>query len=169
MRIGIDLGGTKIEGIVLDAGGVERTRLRIPTPTSTYEDTLEGVLKMIADLEARAGRRCTVGIAHPGAVSPATGLIKNANSTRLNGRPMKADLEKRLGYEIRMENDANCFAVSEASDGAAAGLDIVFGVILGTGVGGGLVIDGRPLTGSQAIAIAIITRCRIPPENWNGN
>ena len=87
-----------------------------------------------------------------GAVSPATGLIKNANSTRLNGRPLKADLERRLGREVRMENDANCFAVSEASDGAAAGLGIVFGVILGTGVGGGIVVDGRPLTGAQAIA-----------------
>ncbi len=152
MRIGIDLGGTKIEGIVLDKGGVERARLRMPTPADTYEDTLEAVLKMIADLQVRAGRQCSVGIAHPGAVSPATGLIKNANSTRLNGRPMKADLERRLGYEIRMENDANCFAVSEASDGAAAGRRIVFGVILGTGVGGGVVIDGKPLTGAQAIA-----------------
>ena len=152
MRIGIDLGGTKIEGIVLEKSGVERARLRMPTPTASYEDTLEGVLKLITDLEARAGQCCTVGIAHPGAVSPATGLIKNANSTRLNGHPMKADLERRLGYEIRMENDANCFAVSEASDGAAAGLGIVFGVILGTGVGGGVVIDGKPLTGAQAIA-----------------
>jgi fructokinase len=152
MRIGVDLGGTKIEGIVLDTGGVERARLRVPTPAATYEDTLEGVLDLIGDLQDRAGERCSVGIAHPGAVSPATGLIKNANSTRLNSRPMKADLERRLGYEIRMENDANCFAVSEASDGAAAGCGIVFGVILGTGVGGGVVIDGRPLTGAQAIA-----------------
>ncbi len=152
MRIGIDLGGTKIEGIVLDKGGVERARLRSPTPSATYEDTLEAVLKMITDLQEAAGQRCTVGIAHPGAVSPATGLIKNANSTRLNGRPMKADLERRLGCEVRMENDANCFAVSEASDGAAAGCGIVFGVILGTGVGGGVVINGKPLTGAQAIA-----------------
>ncbi|HZQ01833.1 MAG TPA: ROK family protein [Reyranella sp.] len=152
MRIGIDLGGTKIEGIVLDKGGVERARKRIPTPTASYEDTFEAVLRMIADLEAEAGERCSVGIAHPGAVSPATGLIKNANSTRLNGHPMKADLERRLGYEIRMENDANCFAVSEASDGAAAGCGIVFGVILGTGVGGGVVLNGKPLTGAQAIA-----------------
>lgn len=152
MRIGIDLGGTKIEGLVLDNGGIERARLRMPTPAASYRDTLEGVLKMIGDLQDRAGERCTVGIAHPGAVSPATGLIKNANSTRLNGQPMKADLERRLGQEIRMENDANCFAVSEASDGAAAGLGIVFGVILGTGVGGGVVIGGKPLTGAQAIA-----------------
>jgi fructokinase len=152
MRIGIDLGGTKIEGIVLDKGGVVRARKRMPTPSTTYEDTVEGVWKMVTELQSEAARRCTVGIAHPGAVSPATGLIKNANSTRLNGRPLKADLERRLGYEVRMENDANCFAVSEASDGAAAGCGIVFGVILGTGVGGGVVIDGKPLTGAQAIA-----------------
>jgi len=151
MRIGIDLGGTKIEGIVLDKGGIERSRLRVSTPTGSYQDTLEAVIDVIGKLQAEAGRRCTVGIAHPGAVSPATGLIKNANSTRLNGHPMKTDLERRLGHEIRMENDANCFAVSEASDGAAAGLGIVFGVILGTGVGGGLVIDGKPLTGAQAV------------------
>src|SRR5882724_9470678 len=152
MRIGIDLGGTKIEGLVLDKGGVERERLRIPTPATSYEEDVEAILGVIADLERKAGQRCTIGIAHPGAVSPATGLIKNANSTRLNGRPLKADLERRLGREVCMENDANCFAVSEASDGAAAGCGIVFGVILGTGVGGGVVIDGRPLTGAQAIA-----------------
>jgi fructokinase len=152
MRIGIDLGGTKIEGILLDKGGVERARLRMPTPATSYEDDVAAILEMIGNLERKAGGQCTVGIAHPGAVSPATGLIKNANSTRLNHRPLKADLERKLGREIRMENDANCFAVSEASDGAAAGRGIVFGVILGTGVGGGIVIDGRPLTGAQAIA-----------------
>jgi fructokinase len=152
MRIGIDLGGTKIEGLVLDKGGVERSRLRIATPATSYEDDVEAILGLIAKLEGKAGTRCTIGIAHPGAVSPATGLIKNANSTRLNGRPLKADLERRLDREVRMQNDANCFAVSEASDGAAAGLGVVFGVILGTGVGGGVVIDGRPVTGAQAIA-----------------
>jgi fructokinase len=152
MRIGIDLGGTKIEGIVLGKDGAVQARKRTPTPTESYEDTLEAVLRMIADLQQEAGPRCTVGIAHPGAVSPTTGLIKNANSTRLNGRPLKADLERRLGGEVRMENDANCFAVSEANDGSAAGYGIVFGVILGTGVGGGVVIDGKPLTGAQAIA-----------------
>ncbi len=152
MRIGIDLGGTKIEGLVLGRGGTEHARTRIATPDGSYRDTIDAVVGLIGKLQSEAGRRCTVGIAHPGAISPATGLIKNANSTRLNGHPMKADLEARLGYEIRMENDANCFAVSEASDGAAAGLGIVFGVILGTGVGGGVVIDGRPLTGAQAIA-----------------
>ncbi|MBS0518056.1 MAG: ROK family protein [Proteobacteria bacterium] len=152
MRIGIDLGGTKIEGLVLDDTGSERARLRVPTPSTSYEDGVQAITGLIAELERRVGERCTVGIAHPGAISPATGLIKNANSTRLNGRPLKADLEQALGREIRMANDANCFAVSEASDGAAAGLGIVFGVILGTGVGGGIVIDGRPLTGAQAIA-----------------
>jgi fructokinase len=136
----------------LDKGGVQRERLRIPTPATSYEKDVEAILHVIAELERKAGERCTIGIAHPGAVSPATGLIKNANSTRLNGCPLKADLERRLGREVRMENDANCFAVSEASDGAAAGCGIVFGVILGTGVGGGVVIDGKPLTGAQAIA-----------------
>ncbi len=152
MRIGIDLGGTKIEGLVLDSAGGEKARLRVPTPAASYEDTLEGVIGVVGELERRAGVRCTVGIAHPGAVSPATGLIKNANSTRLNGKPMKVDLERALGREVRMQNDANCFAVSEASDGAAAGAGVVFGVILGTGVGGGIVIEGRPLTGAQAVA-----------------
>ena len=152
MRIGIDLGGTKIEGVVLDSRGVEKARARVPTPSSSYEDTLKAVINVVSELERRAGERCSIGVAHPGAVSPATGLIKNANSTRLNDRPMKADLEQALGREVRMQNDANCFAVSEASDGAAAGLGVVFGVILGTGVGGGVVIDGRPLTGAQAVA-----------------
>jgi fructokinase len=152
MRIGIDLGGTKIEGLVLGPHGVEKARLRVPTPDASYEATLKGVLDVVVELEKRVGQRCTIGVAHPGAVSPATGLIKNANSTRLNDRPMKADLERALDREVRMQNDANCFAVSEASDGAAAGQEIVFGVILGTGVGGGVVIEGRPLTGAQAVA-----------------
>jgi fructokinase len=152
MRIGIDLGGTKIEGLVLDRTGEERARLRIPTPATSYNDDLKAIVELVVELERRAGERCTVGIGHPGAISPATGLIKNANSTRLNGRPMKADLEKALGREVRMANDANCLAVSEATDGAAAGMGSVFGVILGTGVGGGIVIAGQPLTGAQAIA-----------------
>jgi fructokinase len=152
MRIGIDLGGTKIEGLVLDGSGAEMARLRVPTPATSYEDSVTAIAGLVTALEAKVGARCSVGIAHPGAISPATGLIKNANSTRLNGRPLHADLETALGREIRMSNDANCFAVSEASDGAAAGCPIVFGVILGTGVGGGIVIDGRPLTGAQAIA-----------------
>lgn len=152
MRIGIDLGGTKIEGLVLDNDGREQARLRIPTPATSYEDDVEAIAGLIAELEGKIGERCTVGIAHPGAISPVTGLVKNANSTRLNGRPLKADLERRLMREVRLQNDANCFAVSEASDGAAAGCGVVFGVILGTGVGGGVVVDGRPLTGAQAVA-----------------
>jgi fructokinase len=152
MRIGIDLGGTKIEGIVLGQDGTETARLRVDTPEGTYEAGLQAVVDLVFELEKRVGTTCRVGIAHPGAVSPATGLVKNANSTRLNGHPMHRDLEARLARPVRMANDANCFAVSEASDGAAAGCAIVFGVILGTGVGGGVVIDGRPLTGAQAIA-----------------
>ncbi len=152
MRIGIDLGGTKIEGIVLDSGGTEKARMRVSTPDTSYEEGVEAIVDVVRELEKRVGGQCSVGVAHPGAVSPATGLIKNANSTRLIGRPLHKDLERLLGRPVRLENDANCFAVSEASDGAAAGCGIVFGVILGTGVGGGVVIDGRPLTGAQAIA-----------------
>lgn len=152
MRIGIDLGGTKIEGLVLDNRGSERARLRIPTPTTSYEDCVLAIANVVSELERQVSTRCSVGIAHPGALSPATGLIKNANSTRLNGHPLSVDLQKALGRHVRMANDANCFAVSEATDGAATGGGIVFGVILGTGVGGGIVVDGRPLTGAQAIA-----------------
>lgn len=152
MRIGIDLGGTKIEGIVLTADGTIRERLRVPTPSGPYEESVAAIAGIVHELEARAGRKARVGVAHPGAISPATGLIKNANSTRLNGRPLKADLERALGREVRLANDANCLAISEASDGAAAGCAIVFGVILGTGVGGGVVIDGKGLVGAQAIA-----------------
>ena len=153
MRIGIDLGGTKIEGIVLDEQGRERARLRRPTPRETYEQTVQGVADVVAELEKQAGARCRVGVGHPGAISPATGLIKNANSTHLNDHPLDKDLKRVLGREeIRLSNDANCFAVSEASDGAGAGQPIVVGVILGTGVGGGVVINGRPLVGAQAIA-----------------
>jgi len=130
MRIGIDLGGTKIEGLVLDKGGVERERLRVPTPAGSYEEEVEAIVELIAGLERKAGQRCTIGVAHPGAISPATGLVKNANSTRLNGRPLKADLEQGLGREVRLANDANCFAVSEASDGAAVRVDDV-GLVAG--------------------------------------
>ena len=153
MRIGIDLGGTKIEGIVLGPDGAERARLRAPTPQDGYEATVDAVAGVVCDLEARVGARCRIGIGHPGALSPATGLIKNANSTHLNGHPLDVDLKRALGRDdVRLANDANCLAVSEAADGAAAGCKIVFGVILGTGVGGGIVIDGKPLTGAQAIA-----------------
>lgn len=153
MRIGIDLGGTKIEGIVLGTDGAERARLRVATPQDGYTATVDAVARVVRDLEAQVGARCHVGVGHPGALSPATGLIKNANSTHLNGHPLDVDLKRALGRdEVRLSNDANCLAVSEASDGAAAGCQIVFGVILGTGVGGGVVIDGKPLTGAQAIS-----------------
>ena len=153
MRIGIDLGGTKIEGIVLDEAGKERARQRVATPQGSYEETVHAVASLVHALEAVAGGRCRVGVGHPGAISPASGLIKNANSTRLNGRTLDVDLKRALGRdEVRLSNDANCFAVSEAADGADRGAPVVFGVILGTGVGGGIVIDGRPLVGAQAIA-----------------
>jgi len=152
MRIGIDLGGTKIEGIVLGDDGTEQVRLRVPTPRESYKATVEAVAGVVRELETRVGARCRVGVGHPGAVSPATGLVKNANSTRLNGHPLDMDLKQALSRDdVRLSNDANCFAVSEASDGAGAGAPVVFGVILGTGVGGGIVIDGKPLVGAQAI------------------
>ncbi|MGB0671552.1 MAG: ROK family protein [Rhodospirillales bacterium] len=152
MRIGIDLGGTKTEGILLDSAGLIRSRIRIPSPQGNYAATQETIAQVVTGLDAEAGVICPVGIGIPGTISPATGLVKNANSTWLIGKPLDRDLEKRLGRPVRLANDANCFALSEASDGAGAGYDSVFGVILGTGVGGGLVVNGRPLVGRQAIA-----------------
>ena len=146
-RIGIDLGGTKIEALVLDAEGREVFRKRVPAPHGAYEATLAAVVALVR--EAGEG---TVGIGIPGALSPVTGLVKNANSTHLIGHAFKQDLERALGREVRMANDANCFALSEAVDGAAAGAEVVFGVILGTGVGGGVVVRGQVLTGVNAIA-----------------
>jgi fructokinase len=151
MRIGIDLGGTKIEAIALDADGAERFRRRVPTPRA-YDATLDAIAALVQEAEAATGSRGTVGVGIPGAVSPATGLVKNANSTWLIGRPRGGDLAARHGREVRLMNDANCFALSEATDGAAAGARVVFGVILGTGVGGGIVIDGRCLEGANLIA-----------------
>ena len=152
MRIGIDLGGTKIEGVALAADGNEKARIRVSTPPDSYEATVDAIADLVAGLEARAGAAASIGIGIPGAVSPATGLVKNANSTRLIGRPLAADLRTTLRRPVRLANDANCFAVSEAADGAAAGAYVVFGVILGTGVGGGLVIGGLPVEGANAIA-----------------
>lgn len=151
MRIGIDLGGTKIEAIAIDASGAARFRRRVPTPRGDYEATLAAVLGLVADAEAAAGR-ATVGIGIPGVVSPATGLVKNANSVWLNGHALDRDLEARLERPVRLANDANCFALSEARDGAARGRHCVFGVIVGTGTGGGIVVDGRVLVGANAIA-----------------
>jgi len=152
MRIGIDLGGTKIEGMALDREGVMLARLRIPTPREDYDRTLEAISSLVAQLERETGASGNVGIGAPGAISPATGLVKNANSVWLNGRPLARDLESLLGRPVRLANDANCFALSEARDGAGIGARVVFGVILGTGTGGGIVIDGRVLTGPNAIA-----------------
>ena len=152
MRIGIDLGGTKIEAILLAPDGGIPFRRRVATPRDDYAGTIEAIASLVADAERAAGGIAPVGIGMPGAISPATGLVKNANSTWLNGRPLDRDLEARLGRPVRLANDANCFALSEASDGAAAGAPVVFGVIVGTGCGGGVVVHGRVLTGPNAIA-----------------
>lgn len=151
MQIGIDLGGTKIEGIALDRAGEELARQRVPTPQA-YDLTIAAIVLLVAHLEAATGKRGTVGVGIPGAVMPDTGLVKNANSVWLIGRPLGTDLAAQLGRDVRLDNDANCFALSEASDGAAAGAEVVFGVIMGTGVGGGIVVRGRGLTGRNLIA-----------------
>jgi fructokinase len=150
MRIGIDLGGTKIEGIVIDPQGVERRRVRVSTPRGNYEGILQAIVGVVRDLEDH--EIGTIGIGIPGAISPANGLVKNANTVELIGHPLDKDLGRLLDREIRVANDANCFALSEATDGAGAGARVVFGVILGTGTGGGIVVDGRVLTGPHAIA-----------------
>ena len=152
IRFGIDLGGTKIEILALDAKGNELYRQRIATPHGSYTDTVAAIVSLVLGAETALGKSGSVGIATPGAVSLKTGLITNANSTRLNGQPLTTDLQTALQREIRIENDANCFALSEATDGAAAGAATVFAVILGTGVGGGIVVNGSVLTGCNAIA-----------------
>ena len=146
-RIGIDLGGTKIEALALDAAGREVFRKRVPSPRGDYAATLAAVAGLVR--EAGEG---TVGVGIPGALSTVTGLVKNANSTWLIGKPLQQDLETAIGREVRLANDANCFALSEAVDGAGEGTDVVFGVILGTGVGGGIVVHSEVLTGPNAIA-----------------
>src|SRR6266571_487195 len=152
IRIGVDLGGTKIEAIALDAAGAVRARRRVPTPRDDYPATLRAIAGLVEAVEGEVGERGTVGIGMPGAISPATGLVKNANSVWLNGRPFDRDLLGLMGRRLRFANDANCFALSEAQDGAGAGARVVFGVIVGTGTGGGVVVDGRILTGPNAIA-----------------
>jgi len=151
VRIGIDLGGTKIEGIVLSPAGEEIARRRVTTPPD-YLALLDAVTGLVRELDRAAGAVGTVGMGIPGAVVPHTGRVKNANSVWLNGRPLGRDLETRLDRPVRLMNDANCFAISEATDGAAAGAHVVFGVILGTGVGGGIVVDGEVLLGANLIA-----------------
>lgn len=152
MRIGIDLGGTKIELVALDESGVLRLRRRRPTPQGDYEATVKAVEELIGAAERELGQRGSVGIGIPGAESAVDGRIKNANSTCLIGKPLRHDLEERLQRQIRLANDANCFALSEAIDGAGCGAEVVFGVILGTGVGGGIVVAQRALTGTNRIA-----------------
>jgi len=152
LRMGIDLGGTKIAGIVLDAAGVEVCRERLPTPQGDYQLTLQALAGLVASLEGRAGQPCSVGIGMPGSASRATGLVKNSNSVCLNGQSLHRDLEALLDRPVRFANDADCFALSEAADGAAAGAAVVFGVIIGTGTGGGLVVNQQLVSGPNGIS-----------------
>ncbi len=152
MRIGIDLGGTKIEGIALDENGDVIIRQRIATPVRNYKSTLESIVNLVLMLENKSGGKATIGIGTPGSISPKSRLLRNSNSICMNGQPVKEDLENLLGRDIRMSNDANCFALSEATDGAAKGARVVFGVIVGTGTGSGIVVNGQVLTGPNAIA-----------------
>ncbi len=152
MRLGIDLGGTKIEIIALAQDGHELLRRRADTPQGDYDGILGAIVELVRAVEDECGEQGAVGICTPGAISPASGLLKNSNSVCMNGRPVKPDLEARLGRAVRVANDANCFALSEATDGAAQGANVVFGVIVGTGVGGGVVIRGHVLDGPNAIA-----------------
>jgi fructokinase len=151
MRIGIDLGGTKIEAAVLGADGRELGRHRVPTPRDDYDGTIAAIVDLVKQLEEHAGQTGTVGVGTPGAISRDTGRMKNANSGWLNDRPLDEDLSRALARPIRMANDANCFALSEATDGAGSDAAVVFGAILGTGVGGGIVIDGRIVSGCNGI------------------
>jgi fructokinase len=152
MRIGVDLGGTKIEAAALGAGGGVALRRRVPTPADDYAATVRAVRDLVLGIEGELGASASVGVGMPGALSPATGLVKNSNSTCLNGRPFDRDVMAALGREVRFANDANCFALSEAVDGAGQGARTVFGAILGTGVGGGIVRDGALIEGANAIA-----------------
>ena len=152
LRIGVDLGGTKIEIAALDARGAVVSRKRVDSPAGDYDATVDAIVALVREVERELALEGTVGIATPGARSLATGRMKNCNSTCLNGRPLQEDLEKRLGRAVRLANDANCFALSEAVDGAGRDAEVVFGVILGTGVGGGIVVRRRVVTGANAIA-----------------
>lgn len=170
LRLGVDLGGTKIEIAAFDETGAAVLRERMRAPRDDYGATLRAIVDLVLGVEARLGRRGSVGIGIPGTLSPATGLIKNANSVWLIGRALDADLAALLSRPVRLANDANCFALSEATDGAAAGQEIVFGAILGTGVGAGVVVGGRVLTGANAVAgewghnpLPAMT-----PEEWPG-
>ncbi|MCE9618686.1 MAG: ROK family protein [Planctomycetes bacterium] len=151
-RIGVDLGGTKIEAAVVDSSGSVIWNERVATPSGDYEATLKAIVELVSRARPVAGAVAGVGIGTPGSENPTTGLHRNANSTCLNGKPLRADLERRLGLRVRTANDANCFALSEAIDGAAKGASVVFGVILGTGCGGGIVVHGKVLGGANGIA-----------------
>ncbi len=160
MRLGIDLGGTKIEGIVLSDAGAVVAGARVATPADGYSSVLQAIAHLAGQLEKTAGQRCSIGVGTPGFLSPRTGLISNSNLTALNGRAVDRDLAETIGRPVRVDNDANCFVLSEATDGAAArpagggggGIDVVFGATLGTGVGGGIVIDGRVHGGANGSA-----------------
>ena len=152
VRLGIDLGGTKIEIVALAGDGREILRRRVPTPQGDYRSTLETIAELVSFAESRVGERASLGIGTPGSLSRINACMRNANSTCLNGKPLRRDLEALLGREVRLANDANCFAISEATDGAGAGAETVFGVILGTGVGGGVVVGGHLLIGANGIA-----------------
>ena len=151
LRIGVDLGGTKIEAVALRAG-MEQARVRVPTPRGDYDATVAGIASVVEHLEHVTGDSGPVGVGIPGTISPVSGLVKNANSTWLIGRPLTRDLEQRLGRRVRIANDANCFVMSEAADGAARGAPVVFGVIIGTGTGGGIVVGGQVLDGPNGVA-----------------
>jgi fructokinase len=152
IRIGIDLGGTKAEIAAFGDGGRELLRRRTPAPAGDYEGALRVLAGLVTEAERELGETASVGVGHPGVVEPATGVLRNAFATAFNDRPFKADLSRLLAREVRFENDANCFALSEAIDGAGAGFGVVFGAILGTGAGGGIVIEGRLLRGSHGLA-----------------
>jgi fructokinase len=152
MFIGIDLGGTKIEGIAMSGAGDELLRKRVPTAAGDYQAILNTIKELVDEIESSLNERATVGIGTPGAISPATGLLRNSNSVCMNGKPVDKDLARILNREVRIANDANCFALSEATDGAAAGETVVFGVIIGTGTGAGIVVNGHVLSGPNAIA-----------------
>jgi fructokinase len=153
LRIGVDLGGSKIEAVALASDGSVAARRRLASPRDDYEATINAVCDLVGEVEGQTGASdSSVGIGIPGTISPASGLVKNANSTWLIGRALDRDLAAALGRPVRLANDANCFALSEAVDGAAAGANVVFGVILGTGTGGGLVVSGKVITGANAVA-----------------
>src|SRR5260370_41453386 len=151
IRSGVDIGGPKIEIAAIDESGEELVRRRAPAPRGGYAEAIEALARLVLEAEREVGAQCTVGIGTPGAVSRESGVLKNAYASALNGMPVKPDLERLLGREVRFANDANCFALSEAIDGAAKGAQLVFGAILGTGVGGGGVVDGRAVEGANSI------------------